>query len=180
MRDGFPVAPVARAVIDAAMTLRSTNDVRALCAEAVQRRRTVVDALIQELEAAPSAGSAVVRRVLAEVDAGARSAPEAVLLRALRGTAGLPPYELNVDVYDANGRWLARPDVVFATVRVIVEVDGWRWHRDPARQRADIERHTRLEAAGWTVLRYAAAAVLADADAVAREVANVVRARQAA
>lgn len=178
--NGLPVVPVARAVIDAAMAMRRQNDIRALCAEAVQRRRTTVEALLGELAVAPSAGSAAVRRVLEEVGGGARSAPEAVLLRGLRRIAGLPSYRLNVDVHDARGRWLARPDVVFASVRVIVEVDGWRWHRDPARQRMDMERQTRLEAAGWTVLRYSAAAVLADPDAVAEEVARVVHARAAA
>jgi hypothetical protein len=178
--DGLPVVPVARAVIDAALGMTSVQDVRALCADAVQRRRTSPEQLTAELAGAQSAGSAVVRRVLAEVSAGARSAPEAALLQSLRRLRGIPPYALNVDVHAADGRWLARPDVVFFDCRVIVEVDGWRWHRDPERQRADVRRHTRLEAEGWTVLRYAAAAVLASPDEVAREIAAVVRARAAA
>jgi hypothetical protein len=180
VRDGLPVMPAPRAVVDAALTMTRENDVRALCAEAVQRRFASVQDLEAELAAAPSAGSALVRRVLAEVRHGARSAPEAALLRALRRLPGLPPYAFNVDVRDVRGAWLARPDVVFASVRVVVEVDGWRWHRDPERQRRDLERHTRLEAAGWTVLRYAASAVLTDPEAVAYEVARVVRARAAA
>lgn len=179
-RNGLPVVPVARAVIDASMTLLHENDVRALCADAVQRGRTTADELARELAAAPSGGSALVRRVLGEVQGGARSAPEAALLRALRRIRGLPPYALNVDLRDDRGSWLGRPDVVFASVRVVVEVDGWRWHSSPEQQRRDLERHTRLEAAGWTVLRYAAAAVLSDPDAVAREVAAVVRVRAAA
>jgi hypothetical protein len=179
-RDGLPVVALARAVVDACVTLRQMNDVRALCAEAVQRGRVTPAALERELAAAPSAGSAVLRRVLQEISGGARSAPEAALLAALRRIPGLPAYAFNVDVRDDGRRWLARPDVVFAGVRVVVEVDGWRWHSSPERQRADLERHTRLEAAGWTVLRYAAAAVLANADAVAREVAAVVLARAAA
>ena len=175
--DGLQVVPIARAVVDAAQSMTSANDVRALCAQAVQQRRTDVEALVVELEAGRSAGSALVRRVLAEVRDGARSAPEAVLLRALRRCRGLPSYRLNVDVHAPDGTWLAKPDVVFAAGRVIVEVDGWKWHQDPARQRADLERHTRLEAAGWTVLRYAAAAVLADPDGVARQIAQVVVAK---
>lgn len=178
--NGLPVVRLSRAIVDTCLQIRDQDEVRALCADAVQQRRTSVAELRVELEGAPSAGSAVLRRVLDEVGAGARSVPEAALLRAMRRLRRLPAYALNVDVYAADGRWLARPDVVFASARVIVEVDGWRWHRDPSRQRADVERHTRLEAAGWTVLRYAAAAVLADADAVAAEVAAVVLARWAA
>jgi very-short-patch-repair endonuclease len=58
-------------------------------------------------------------------------------------------------------------------VKLVVEVDGKRWHLDGERWVADVERHTRLEAEGWTVLRYTAARVLADPDGVAREVARV-------
>ena len=175
--DRLPTVPVARAVVDACLTMHGADDVRALCAEAVQRRMCTVERLSAELARAPSAGSATVRGVLAEIADGARSAPEAALHRSLRRVRRLPAYELNVNVYDRFGSWLARPDVVFWESRVIVEVDGWRWHRDPARQRADMRRQTRLEAAGWTVLRYAAADVLRDPGAVAREVAAIVLAR---
>jgi hypothetical protein len=175
--NGLFVVSISRAVVDTALTMRRIDDVRALCAGAVQSRRTSVAELTMELAAAPSAGSAVLRRVLAEVEAGARSVPEAVLLTAMRRIRGLPPYEMNADVHDAQGRWLARPDVVFRTLRIVVEVDGWRWHREPRQQRDDLERQTRLTAAGWTVLRYAAAAVLADPDAVAQQIAAVVRGR---
>ena len=104
------------------------------------------------------------------MEEGARSAAEAVLLAAARRCRGLPPHTWNTDVRDADGRWLARPDLVFAALRLVVEVDGRRWHWSPERQEADLVRHTRLEAAGWTVLRYPAARVLAEPDAVVAEV----------
>ena len=172
--DGLPVAPAARAVVDAAIGSADVTSVRALVAEAVQRGRCTPERLTAELEAAQQHGSAVLRRVLEEVAGGARSAPEASLLRALRRLR-LPPFELNADVHSPGGTWLARPDVVFRALRLVVEVDGQRWHLSPERWVADVERHTRLEAAGWTVLRYPAARVLADADGVAAEVADVVR-----
>lgn len=171
-RTGLPVLPVARCVVDACLGRRSESEVRALVAAAVQTRRTTVEQLTEELDAAPRRGSGVLRIVLAEVLAGARSAPEAAFLVGLR-QAGLTGFALNADVHDDAGGWLACCDVVFADLRLIIEVDGQRWHLSPESWAADLERHTRLEAAGWTVLRYPASRVLRDAAGVAREVAVV-------
>jgi hypothetical protein len=177
MVDGLAVVTAERAVVDAALELHLQNDVRALVAEAVQRRRTSVAALLRELQDAPMRGSLLLRRALDEVAGGARSAPEAVLLAAFRALGGLPPYELNADVCGKDGRWLARPDFVFRAQRLIVEVDGAAWHLSPERWASDVERHTRLEAAGWTVLRYAAKRVLDDPEGVAAEIAAVLATR---
>lgn len=174
-REGLSTVLVARAVTDACLGLPDLAPVRALVAEAVQRGRCDVEQLARELDRAPQNGSGHLRTALEEVGAGARSRPEARLLRALRSLPRLPAFELNADVHDATGGWLGRPDVVFRSLRLVVEVDGQRWHLSPDRWVADVERHTRLEAAGWTVLRYPAARVLADPDGVAAEVAAVAR-----
>ncbi|HUR12892.1 MAG TPA: DUF559 domain-containing protein [Mycobacteriales bacterium] len=167
----LPTLPVERCVIDACLGLTSLDDVRATVSNAVQRRRTTVEKLVAELGAAPQRGSGHVRRALDEVAEGARSAPEAGLARALRG-ASLPAYRLNADVYD-DGTWLARGDVVIEELRLLVETDGARWHLSAERWVADVERHTRLEAAGWTVLRYPASRVLRDARGVVAEIEAV-------
>ncbi|HVE73655.1 MAG TPA: type IV toxin-antitoxin system AbiEi family antitoxin domain-containing protein [Mycobacteriales bacterium] len=177
--DGLPVSPPARAVTDACLAMPRLDDVRALVARAVQARAVTLEQLGRELDAAPRRGSAHLRDALEEAVGGAASVPEARFLRALRRVPGCPPYELNVDVYDDNGAWLARPDVVFRAQRVIVEIDGARFHLSPERWAADVARHTRLEAAGWTVLRYPAARVFADAGGVCAEVLAVVRKRAA-
>ena len=174
---GLAVVSVARAVIDAGLEMKRQNDVRALVAEAVQRGRVQPDELSAELFIAPRRGSRPLRVALEEVHGGARSAPEAVLLCELRSMDSLPPYELNANVYDDHGRLLACADVVFRKQRLLVEVDGVAWHLSPERWAADLERHTRLEAAGWTVRRYPAARVLADAVGVAREIATCLPAR---
>jgi len=179
-RDGLRAVTAPRAVVDAGLQMGALTDVRALVAEAVQRRRASPETLVRELQAAPMRGSRFLRQALDEVSGGARSAPEGVLLRALRERADLPPYELNGTVYDGCGRWLACADVVFRAQRLLVEVDGMAWHLSPDRWRADIERHTRLEAAGWTVLRYPAARVLTDAAGVAAEIAECLRRRSLA
>jgi hypothetical protein len=167
--DGLSAVPAARAVTDACLELTVLDDVRALVAEAVQRRRTTPEALLVELRRAPVRHSRLLRTALAEVAEGARSPAEGRLLQAMRRCRALPAYLLNVDVHDRDGRWLARPDIVFHLQRLIVEVDGMRWHVSPERWVGDLERHTRLEAAGWRVLRYPAARVLADADGVVAE-----------
>lgn len=171
-RGGLPVLPVERCVVDACLGHRSDTDVRALVAMAVQTRRTTVERLAVELARAPQRGSGVLRACLAEVADGARSAPEAALLVGLR-QQGLTGFVCNGEVRDSAGRWLACADVVLTDIRLVVEVDGQRWHLSPERWVADIERHTRMEAAGWTVLRYPAGRVLHDALGVAQEVAAV-------
>lgn len=171
-RRTVPTLPIERCVVDACLGLRSLTAVRALVSAVVQQGRTTVPLLVTELDAAPQQGSGFLRTALEEVSDGARSAPEAKLLRALRRVS-LPPYRLNADIVDDEGRWLARGDVVIEEVRLLVEVDGQRWHLSPERWVADVERHTRLEAQGWTVLRYPAARVLADPEGVADEIAAV-------
>ena len=75
-----------------------------------------------------------------------RSELEERFLRAVRA-AGLPEPELNVYV----DTFLV--DAVWREERVIVELDGARYHDQPGARRADRRRDMRLTAAGWRVLR---------------------------
>lgn len=59
---GFPVTPVVRAVLDRARRLRDVDAVRALVAEAVQRRFCTPAQLALELDAGSKRGTALVRR----------------------------------------------------------------------------------------------------------------------
>jgi len=72
-------AEATRSVADAARSMTRFDDVRAVVCEAVQRRACFVDDLVAELEAGPSAGSALLRAALAEVADGVRSVAEADL-----------------------------------------------------------------------------------------------------
>lgn len=51
-----------------------------------------------------------------------------------------------------TGRY--RLDLAFVHERIAVEVDGWAWHSDVERFRADRRRQNALVLAGWTVLRF--------------------------
>lgn len=94
-----------------------------------------------------SAGSRAMARLIIAAADRAGSAAERLLLRLLRG--GL--VRGWVVGYESEGFVI---DVAFPRVKVAVEVDGWAWHVDVERFKADRRRQNRLVAAGWTVLRY--------------------------
>lgn len=117
------------------------------------------------------------------------TAPEVAIRRAL-WRAGLR--------YRVNARQAgARPDVSFPAARVAVFVDGCFWHGCPehyrppkenvgfwaekiARTRArDAADNARLEAAGWTVLRFWDCDVQDDVSVVISRVRDAVRAGRA-
>ena len=83
-------AEAARAVADAARELGSFREVRAVTADAVQRRRCRIDQLAEELAHAPVRQSAWLRRTLAEVADGVRSAAEGDLRDLIRAPGSRP------------------------------------------------------------------------------------------
>lgn len=158
---GLPCAPVARAAIDAARRMRDVNQVRALISEVVQRGLCSVTALGAELRDAQIRGTAIPRRVLREVSDGIRSAAEAEarqLLAAMRIAAPL----WNRDVFDARGRWIARPDAIWIDLGVVLEIDSLEWHLSPADYQRTQSRHRRMTAAGLLVLHVTPSTVRRD------------------
>ncbi|WP_431075460.1 endonuclease domain-containing protein [Microbacterium phyllosphaerae] len=75
--------------------------------------------------------------------------PRETRVRCILVAGGLPEPELNVDLYDEAGRFLACVDMAYREARVIIEylgmLHGERWA-------ADVERLARLRAAGWVVI----------------------------
>lgn len=82
----------------------------------------------------------------------AESPPETHLrlIAELGGLTGLRP---NVAVYDLDGEFLARPDLLDEEAAVAHEYDG-AVHADSARRHKDYRRQERLEAHGFIVVRY--------------------------
>jgi hypothetical protein len=66
--------------------------------------------------------------------------------------AGLPEPQTNVDVFDDEGTWLARADLVIPELRLIIEHDGWHHERSAEQRQKDHLRRERIEAAGWTLV----------------------------
>jgi hypothetical protein len=166
--DGLTHAPTERAVRDACRCVEEPRDCVAIVAEAVQRRWTTVERLEHELAAAHPAGSGTIRRALALVTAGARSAPEADLLVLLNGSSVLPPCRWN-DPLTVDGVLLV-PDLCWPEARLIVEVDSVEHHGFGPDAEATARRRARLVAAGWTVLSVSPVRVRTDGRAVLVEI----------
>jgi len=81
--------------------------------------------------------------------------PQESRLRALLMLAGMDELTVNEDIYDRNGRFLARADLVVRKARLIIEYQG-DYHRDPAQWHRDLTRRSKLEAEGWTVVEVGA------------------------
>ncbi|HIZ35509.1 MAG TPA: DUF559 domain-containing protein [Candidatus Ruania gallistercoris] len=78
--------------------------------------------------------------------------PRETRLRLTLIAAGLPEPEVNAEIIDHDGRFLARGDLVYREQRVIVEYDGDH-HRTSRRQyERDIDRRNDLAEAGWIVI----------------------------
>jgi hypothetical protein len=64
----------------------------------------------------------------------------------------LPEPEINGTILDDRGRFLARGDLIYRELRIVIEYDGWHHERSAEQRQHDILRRERLEAAGWRVI----------------------------
>ncbi len=136
-------ARVGRAVADAARGFTALDDVRAVVAEAVQRRACTIAEIGLELEEGTSRGAAHLRTALAEVRAGARSAAEARFLKRLQ-RSDLPMPEFNVLLVAADGTDIAEVDAWWAAAGVAAEIDSQEYHFYRADWLKTNARHSRL------------------------------------
>lgn len=81
--------------------------------------------------------------------------------------AGITGWETQRVVKDRRGRYVVRTDVCFDGARLVVELDGSRWHADRQRDRLI---DNALAACGWRVLRYGWDEVVGRPGHVLREV----------
>lgn len=83
--------------------------------------------------------------------------PQESLLRTMFVEAGLPGLDVNVELRDASGRFVARPDLRFPEYRLVVEYEGDGHRTDREQWRRDFGRTARLQVLGEEVLRVGAA-----------------------
>lgn len=114
-------------------------------------------------------GARGIRKARAAVDlldARAES-PQESRLRVLLLRGGLPRPQVNLEIFDDCGVFLARGDLVFETQRVVVEYDG-EYHLTREQQRKDAERRLRLNLGGWLIVTLTAADLRHPEQAVAK------------
>ena len=146
---GLQFAPLARATMDAACLASSLDDIRAVLAASVQQRKTSVAEMIRaarEMYRIPT----LVQEGLSEIVAGARSVPEAEMLRRLR-RAGMTTLLFNPRVYQGN-HFLCSPDVLEEKTWTALEIDSVEFHFSPADYRRTQERRRLAVAAGLIVI----------------------------
>ena len=161
--------PPARAVGDTVRKLSSLRDVRAVVADAVQRRACQVRDLAAELDAGPNLGSALFREALADVADGIRSVAEADL-KDLLVKAKIPMPLFNPALYDKDGTFIARPDAWWPELGIAIEVDSAEWHLSPEDHASTLARGRRMARYQIVVLRFTPRQIRSEPAAVARDI----------
>lgn len=118
--------------------------------------------------AAPSTRRPAFRRHLA-VD------PQAVLTDALRCALGADAVLSEVTGLVPGRRY--RADIVIPAARLVIEFDGFQYHRSKAAFQKDRERQNLLIEQGWTVMRFFNKQVRDDLDGVVQQVVRSVSSR---
>ena len=134
-------------VVDCALTLPRLEGT-VVADSALRAGDVTVDDLRDAVARLPGRREAArARRVVEGCDPECGSVLESVQ-RVRMVLAGLDGFATQVVVRTAP---VLRVDFCFAAARLVVEVDGARWHPDPRR---DQERDNALAALGWRVLRF--------------------------
>lgn len=174
--DGIPVTSLAWTTVDYA-AIASRQQVRSVL-EALERRGDYIGRELGELlgRTPNRKGVKALRAVLAEMIGPApwlQSVLEEVFRELHRGS-DLPPYEANVFV---EGE---RVDALWRKERVIVELDGFAFHKSRRQFEADRRRDAKLQVAGYRVLRITQERLINEPQQVLAEIRALLSAARAA
>lgn len=134
------------------------------CDSALRSGQVTLDELEEAVSRLPGLRQAQqARRAVGLSDPRAGSVLESVH-RVQMVLAGIDGFEPQVTVRALPA---LRVDFCFRAAGIVVEVDGAKWHQDPARDQA---RDNALAAMGWRVLRYTWAEVVHDSERVLQEI----------
>ncbi len=153
--DGIPCTSVARTLFDLSEVVDRRQAERAFDqAEILERydQRAIDDQLARN---PTRRGAGVVKAILAEHYIGTtvtESELEEAMLRLSRAV-DLPAPEVGKWLDLGDGGPMIRPDFLWRAQRLIVEVDGWRFHRTRQSFESDRRRDQRAMVAGWRVVR---------------------------
>lgn len=169
----LPITTVTRTVLDCLGVLPMAQ-ARIVLDRCLQQRQISAVDLVSRRANRP--GNPQLARLHRELT-GAASEAERVLHRLLR-RAGITGWWPNYPVTVEGHRF--QIDVAFLAAKIAVEVDGWAFHSDVERFRADRRRQNRLSMAGWTVVRFTWADLVERPDEVVRTIAGLLAATDAA
>lgn len=150
--DGIPVTTPYRTVLDCARALEPCEAV--VIADSALRQGMV---RLRDLHAAAAEawgrGAGRLRRVVACCDPRCGSVLESAL-RMLLIEHGLRPPCSQYEMRAISGRRLATVDFAWPDLRVVVEADGFAYHRDRKAYLRDRELGNACTLAGWRLLRF--------------------------
>lgn len=149
--DGIPVTVMSDTWADLADLLDDDELIAVGDAIAARGGLTALHDVVAQRSARHARHVRRLQRVLPRIRTGSRSRME-TLARLAFEAAGLPEPELNADIHDEHGQWLANVDFCWPDARLIVEYQSAAHHRTPGQRAADEERRRLLEAQGYQVV----------------------------
>jgi very-short-patch-repair endonuclease len=142
--DGIWCTAAPLTVLETAIAL---PDGSAFLDRALQKRVRFEDVYQAYCRVVGAYGATRIRDLLTAAADRADSAAERLMFSILRD-AGLTGWERGVPFQ----HWTI--DVAFPAAKLAVEIDGWAWHTDVDRFRADRHKGNALVGAGWQLLRF--------------------------
>lgn len=113
---------------------------------------TSLAALQAAVDAGRRVGRPALRLALPRVRTGSSSRPES-WCRLIIVDAGLPEPEIDVDVYGRDGSFIGCVDLAYPSLKIALEYEGDHHRTSPEQWQRDLEKHDRLVAEGWRVIR---------------------------
>lgn len=169
---GIRWAPVARAVADVARGDLEFHAVRAVLADAVQRRKCTIEQLASELRAGPNRGSGMLRAAHEEVADGVASSAEGDLRKLVKGSR-LPEPMYNPSLF-VDKKFLAQLDLWWRDAGVAGELDSREWHLSPESWKRTMDRHATMSAQGIIVLHFPPSRIKSDAAGIIEELSSAI------
>ncbi|WP_166354909.1 type IV toxin-antitoxin system AbiEi family antitoxin domain-containing protein [Phytoactinopolyspora limicola] len=142
------------------------RNVRALLCEVVQTGQCSVADLAKQLDSTGRRHTALARRVLDDLEAGCRSAPECELRDLIATSRVLPPPRWNQPLPGTRGLY---PDACWPDARLVVEVDSRAFHGFGDAPERTERRRARYAALGWLVVPVAPRRIREEPAVVLRE-----------
>lgn len=154
--EGLPATRLAQTLVDLAAVVHPARVERAVenALSAGLVTSTGLQAVVDELGSRGRKGIVLLRRIVSDRDDG-QPAPESALVVGFVSVLRRAGPRVPVRQLAAGERqgWTGRADFAFPGARLLIELDGRRYHSAKADLEADRERDNRLVASGWRVLR---------------------------